>query len=311
MSSSSLNLYLTKMAQGDMTVANSACRKLANRFIAVPATECQEDQSVIVSTLILNDGDKKQVPVFTSEILLKEWCTSQNVENDHVKLLGADFCAALNPNYYLLVDPGSGHQVLLAPELVDEIACTPSDLNPIIEVVGPTVRAEVVEPMQSQPLVSAPPMESTVDAVEEQPVLNESTQAYDLNIMFDAPLGALPVPDSQLEFADQEQFYQIQDAFDEDFMLDDSEFSDVLTTADKVAETEIIETEVEVSPQVSSLSLQDSKGDEKPTKKFSTNFNPSNDPSATQFVKPIHRNIGAESLSDRFMFSKKEKSKEG
>ena len=122
-----LNLYLKKIALGDPSYNQRVCHRLANRLIFAPAIQLKKDHSVIYEVEKFNEEGKEYVPVFTTEKYFKEWCETNNLKKDVVSVLGADFCAALNVNTWIKIDSGAPHQVMLSPEIIDEIACAPID----------------------------------------------------------------------------------------------------------------------------------------------------------------------------------------
>jgi hypothetical protein len=329
MSSSDFNLDLTKMAQGDISVAGQVCKKIANRFIAVPASEKEEGEKVLVRAFLLSSEHGKDTPIFTSENLLKEWCKSNKVESGHIKLLAADFCAALGADLNLLVDPGSPHEVRLTPTMVDDIACTPSDLKPNVKVLGPSGSAEVVESVKPEAKPELKPWDSVDLTLLEGPVesgkdslsgtLTDPSVSKDKGLEAkkqepDQTKGKQPhapsapnlseerkenialredvlAKNSDSDKANPEREREMTRELDpfEEFDMKRDSPKKTLT-ARPTQPTQIIETE--------QATLTQDKG----------SFKPRGDTNSTQFVKPLSRaKVESDSIASRFKFPERKK----
>lgn len=127
MEKSVLNLYLKKLASGDQSYAERVCSRLSNRLIFVPAQLVQQGRHVRYSAVTITFQDRLAVPLFTTEKLFRSWIANSDVALEPLRILGADLCTALDVTMPAVVDPGSDHQVLLEPELIDFIAVAPID----------------------------------------------------------------------------------------------------------------------------------------------------------------------------------------
>ena len=122
MQKSLLNVYLERMSRGDVSCADKLCNRLAERLVHIPVTqEEKHGQGTTVSVVRFKDGDKSVVPMFTSEKNFEKWCADHSHNGESISLLGADFCRALDPQIWLLVDPDSEAPVEFPPLLVTKI----------------------------------------------------------------------------------------------------------------------------------------------------------------------------------------------
>jgi hypothetical protein len=122
-----LILYLKKLAEGDKSYISKVCQRLADKLIFAPANQVSKDQQLIFQVATFQDEYKSYVNIFTSEKLLKEWSKVKMYESATISVLGADFCSALDVNTWIKIDEGSPHEVMIDPEIIDEIACAPFD----------------------------------------------------------------------------------------------------------------------------------------------------------------------------------------
>jgi hypothetical protein len=126
MQKSSLNLYIQKLAAGDLSFADKLCDQLADRLIyapLAPSTVAEENgRQLKVSIMRLAEANRSVVCIFTSEDKFKSWAEQTEHKGGSISLLGADFCAALGELTWLRVDPGSLASIDLQPTLVARIA---------------------------------------------------------------------------------------------------------------------------------------------------------------------------------------------
>lgn len=127
MEKSVLNLYLKKLASGDLSYAERVCSRLSNRLIFVPAELIQQGRHVRYAATTITHARRLAVPLFTTEKLYREWLANRDLVLEPLRILGADLCTALDVTMPAVIDPGSDHQVLLEPELIDYIAVVPID----------------------------------------------------------------------------------------------------------------------------------------------------------------------------------------
>ncbi|MBX7143417.1 MAG: SseB family protein [Oligoflexia bacterium] len=127
MRKSLLNLCLQKVAEGDESFFDRLCQQLADRLIFAAVASGGENQGgaegrVTFSIVRMQEGHRLVVPIFTSEELYKTWEKATGHRGGSISLLGADFCAALDAQTWIRVDPGSNHCVELQPVLVKKVA---------------------------------------------------------------------------------------------------------------------------------------------------------------------------------------------
>lgn len=127
MEKSVLNLYLKKLASGDLSYAERVCSRLSNRLIFVPAQLVQQGSQVRYAATTITHAGRLAVPLFTTEKLYRGWIVNSDLVLEPLRILGADLCTALDVTIPAVIDPGSDHQVLLEPELIDYIAVAPID----------------------------------------------------------------------------------------------------------------------------------------------------------------------------------------
>ena len=126
-----LNLYLAKVAAGDLSCLAKLVRRLADRLLFIPVRSTSSDGGGSSGKMKINvytyqSGEREVVPVFTTEKNLKSWCQSVSGELSNVSLLGADLCAALGSESTISVDEGSDHAVVFEPDVIVQIAATPT-----------------------------------------------------------------------------------------------------------------------------------------------------------------------------------------
>lgn len=141
-----IGLYLQKVSTGDSSFVERLCYQLADRLvyspvIASPITSPGQasGSTVKVSVLRLNEAHRSLVFLFTSEESCKAWAEKSGHSGQNVALLGADFCSALDPHTWVVVDAGTSHSVQLQPSLVAHIAS-----------VEPSVDAEEVQTPETE-----------------------------------------------------------------------------------------------------------------------------------------------------------------
>jgi hypothetical protein len=123
-----LNLYLKKLASGDMSYADRVCSRLSNRLLFVPAKlASKRDRVTYSAATIQTSSGRTAVPIFTTEKLYRTWAGSGGAGRDYLTILGSDLCTALDVHMPAIIDPGTDHEVVLEPELVDDIAVAPLD----------------------------------------------------------------------------------------------------------------------------------------------------------------------------------------
>ena len=150
MQKSLLNVYLERMSRGDVSCADKLCNRLAERLVHIPVTqEAKHGQGTTVSVVRFKEGDKSVVPMFTSEKNFEKWCAEHDHQGESISLLGADFCRALDPQIWVLVDPDSDTPVEFPPVLVNKIweqaYAGEETAKPAIELEAPISAEEETE----------------------------------------------------------------------------------------------------------------------------------------------------------------------
>lgn len=151
MRKSLLNLYLQKVAEGDLEYIDRLCSQLADRLIYAPITtkiDAVSAAKTTFSVVKLTEVHRDLVPVFTSEEGLKKWMQSIQHTGGSISLLGADFCAALGDKTWLQVDPGSSLSVELQPKLVCKIAAIEASTEKFAEACS-TIAVSSIEESNS------------------------------------------------------------------------------------------------------------------------------------------------------------------
>ena len=124
MQKSLLNVYLERMSKGDVTCAEKLCNRLADRLVYVPVIEengAVGNSATKVSVVKINGDNHQSVPMFTDEKALEAWTKENSHEGSWISLLGADFCRALAPDIWVLIDPASNAPVEFPPILVTKV----------------------------------------------------------------------------------------------------------------------------------------------------------------------------------------------
>lgn len=121
-----LSFYLAKVAAGDKSMSDKLLHHLSDRLVYVPLVQARNTEvsgAVKLHIACLRDGDTMLTPVFTSEREALAWCSANgNSSAASESLLGADLCAALGQNMWIVVNPGTQDSVRLAPEQVSQMA---------------------------------------------------------------------------------------------------------------------------------------------------------------------------------------------
>lgn len=167
-----IEFYLQKVSSGHDDYLSSLCAQLGERLLSIPviSTQVTGDNVQNVKIIVLNEGLRTFVPVFTSVTLLKEWAGTRNTQASVVSLLGADVCLAIDPEHWLIVNPLSKNEVILPPHSIKKIA--ESGDNSATLVFG---SEKDFDPDTSQEVESRA-------VVEEQPVLLTPMPPEDLSV---------------------------------------------------------------------------------------------------------------------------------
>lgn len=166
-----LNLYLSKVAEGDQSYLGKLCDRLADRLMCVPIFPMPAKKGsgrMTIQVFRATDEGREIYPIFTSERNLKNWATETGQAVEFISLLGADFCTAVGSDGWVAVDPGCAHAVLLSPANVHRIsACPPAfddqpvksvELQPVHSVADKVFEvAEQPASLMHSATVEAPP----------------------------------------------------------------------------------------------------------------------------------------------------------
>ncbi len=155
MKKSLLNLYMQKVASGDLNYLDRLCKQLADRLVFTPITSSSNSgpnkAKTTFSVLRLNDNGNSQVLLFTTEKRFKEWSQKASHQAGSISLLGADFCAALGKETWISLDKGFEEEIVLDPVFVAKVSASTSQFDMHDEVD----EVEGDEPPQ-QPEMEAP-----------------------------------------------------------------------------------------------------------------------------------------------------------
>lgn len=162
-----LNLYLSKLAQGDRSCVSKLTKRLADRLLFLPVLTKSSDRRSGGPTMTLNvyrhaKDDKEVIPVFTSEKIFKSWRLNVSVEIEQVPLLGADLCAALGHDNWISIDEGSEHAVVVDPDVVLKIASEPasdnSDFAEAKPLATPVMNSSLESTSTPEPILAEQPV---------------------------------------------------------------------------------------------------------------------------------------------------------
>ncbi len=116
---------LDKLSNGDLSGVDNFCSIFSDRLIYVPVIESagsgSGSEGVTVKVVRLDSDGEQRVGIFTAERFYKNWSVNYPEKTNFISLLGGDFCAALAPETYVVIDPGAKHSVRLGDEIIDKI----------------------------------------------------------------------------------------------------------------------------------------------------------------------------------------------
>lgn len=121
---SPLLILLKKVAEGDKSALDKVYPLLADRLVVVPVLsviEGSKDETKI-SVITIKEGETKYLPIFTSPVNLKSWCTKLEITAEGMSFSCADICQALGNGRWLIVDSGLDHCCEIEPSYVLKIA---------------------------------------------------------------------------------------------------------------------------------------------------------------------------------------------
>lgn len=144
MRKSLLNLYMQKVASGDLSYLDRLCKQLADRLVFTPVTSSNTTgesgrAKATFSVLRINEAHRSLVPLFTTERRFKEWSEREKHSGGSISLLGGDFCSALGAGAWVTLDPGFEDAIELDPVFVAKVAASgmseePAEEEPEIEI---------------------------------------------------------------------------------------------------------------------------------------------------------------------------------
>lgn len=182
MSKSLFNLYLQKVAEGDPNYLEKLLARLSDRLIYIPVSKKSSISSsgsgtnISISVLCLKEAHRSLVPAFTSEKVLTKWCAEKGYSGESIALLGADLCAALKNNSWLVINPGSDNPVELQPFMVQKLCKIESESFVVTrdEVIGGSAEPLVESGPHGAVEVAAASQEPSAPQVE-QPISEVAT----------------------------------------------------------------------------------------------------------------------------------------
>lgn len=187
MAKSLLNLYLQRVSEGEEGYTDRLLSQLAERLVYVPVERNKggEADTITVNAIRIKEAHRSVVPIFTSEIQLKDWSAAQGFLTPSISLFGADLVMALPEEAWVVVNPGSEAPVELQPSVLDKLRDIgesqsaddePVELDPLSELADPydvpvPEEAPIAEPVSEAP-VAAPLEEHPVhdEVAEDEPV---------------------------------------------------------------------------------------------------------------------------------------------
>lgn len=124
-----LQSLLWKVARGDKTSIVKLCNIIAGEEVYIPTLKVQETNgsSTKVSVMRLREGDRRLVPIFTTEGELTEWMSVMGIAGSTMPLLCSDLCLTLDNQTWLLIETQGKGAVELEPKYVKLIANTELD----------------------------------------------------------------------------------------------------------------------------------------------------------------------------------------
>ncbi len=119
-----LEVYISRVANGDLSYMDRLCAQLTDRLCYLPVLTVERDSGTErVEVLRFEQGGIPFVPLFTSEKKLNSWLSKHPECSDSIEVLGGDLCAVLGADSGVLIDPEAEVTAMLPPEAVAKIAC--------------------------------------------------------------------------------------------------------------------------------------------------------------------------------------------
>lgn len=129
MQKSLFNLYMQKVAAGDLSYLDRLCKQLADRLVFAPITASSgagagAQSKTTFSVLRISEPHRSLVPLFTTEKRFKEWADKNGHSSGSISLLGGDFCAALGADTWITLDRGFEDAIELDPVFVAKVSAS-------------------------------------------------------------------------------------------------------------------------------------------------------------------------------------------
>ncbi len=122
MQKSLIDLYMTRISSGDLSCVERLCQQLYDRLVYIPAIAVRSSGRMVnVEVVRLSSGEKRIVPIFTSEKRLKTWRDVHPEVTESISVLGGDLFSVLRPDVGVIIDPGVDHSVTLESEALLKI----------------------------------------------------------------------------------------------------------------------------------------------------------------------------------------------
>ena len=183
MKKSLLYFYLQKFSEGDTAYLDRLCSQLAERLVFAPMVEQEADGGkTVVKIFTVSTPTRTVVPIFTSEAYYESWATARgHTTLSAMSLLCADFCAALAPEIWVVVDDDGPHRAELSPFAIKQIASTESKgEDPIEETHHQQEPAPVPQLIQQSPAVEPTPIIVPTRPLPSQPSPDPVTETAEL-----------------------------------------------------------------------------------------------------------------------------------
>lgn len=128
MERSIINLYLSKVKDGDASFYDKLCTQLADRLLYIPVlddrsvrTEADDSKTSVRVLSSVLDG-KSMIAVFTSGQRYRNWESMHGTNGHFIQMLGGEFCLTLGDQTWLIVDDGARNSLQIEPKWVRHIA---------------------------------------------------------------------------------------------------------------------------------------------------------------------------------------------
>jgi hypothetical protein len=137
MNKQSLEHFLLKASEGDISFKQKVLERITDRLVILPTqkdngdtrpeftqAELRSDDDRIVKLRVFRyrvDG-RSIIPIFTSDKHFKVWCERENIDCNIEKIFGGDVALALQGRAFIQVNPLQGSSILISPQESEKMA---------------------------------------------------------------------------------------------------------------------------------------------------------------------------------------------